>query len=80
MSKADWVIAALIVVAMVCAFVLGLAVGAAFTCQAADTAMWELVDGYDTCLSAPGRTTGCILEYDGDGGSNTAADWRWGWE
>lgn len=41
--------------------------------------MTALVDGYSACLSAPYRTTECRLEYDGDGTSNTPADWHWYW-
>lgn len=44
-----------------------------------ETGMVVLVHEYDTCLAAPDRTTDCVLEYDGDGSSNTPADWRWYW-
>lgn len=41
--------------------------------------MEELVDGYYECLSNPMRSEPCYLEYDGNGGSNMPADWRWYW-
>lgn len=79
MSRTDWRLAVVVGITLLLMLALGFATGATIARGSADGAMWELVDGYDTCLSAPGRTTDCVLEYDGDGSSNTPADWHWYW-
>lgn len=41
--------------------------------------MDELYEGYYICWHDLERESACYLEYDGDGGSNTPADYHWYW-
>ena len=51
----------------------------AFSAESPDD-MDELYNGWQACMHSDVRNTECMLEYDGDGSSNTPSDWHWYWK
>lgn len=53
--------------------------GLAHVSDASPADMSALYAEWQACMASEDRASECMLEYDGNGDSNTPADWHWYW-